>query len=134
MMDKEEKLGKEDIPNSDNDEVIINDGIEFIPYQSPIVSEVAAVGYGPDPMLIEAISSIGDDDIIFTNFDDTIIVDVDSDMYGGPWPEDVLLEETDLSDLNIETDFLYEDDDINSEGESKDMKSNKYDDINDYFV
>jgi len=133
MMDKEEKLGK-NIPNSDNDEVIINDGIEFIPYQSPIVSEVDAVGYGPDPMLIGDISSIGNDDVIFTDFDDTIMIDVDSDMYGGPWPDDVLLEGTDLSDLSIETDFLYEDDDINSEGESKDMKSNKYDDINDCFV
>ena len=134
MMGKEEKLEKENIPNSDDDEVIINDGIESITYQSPIISEVAAVGYGPDPMLIEGISSIGNDDAIFTDLDDTIMVDVNSDMYGGPWPEDVLLEETDLSDLSFETEFLYEDDDINSEGESKDMKSNKNDDIVDYYV
>lgn len=85
-------------------------------------------------MLIEGISSIGNDDVIFTDLDDTIMVDVNSDMYGGPWPEDVLLEETDLSDLSFETEFLYEDDDINSEGESKDMKSNKNDDIVDYYV
>lgn len=133
-MGKEEKLEKENIPNSDDDEVIINEGIESITYQSPIISEVADVGYGPDPMLIEGISSIGNDDVIFTDLDDTTMVDVNSDMYGGPWPEDVLLEETDLSDLSFETEFLYEDDDINSEGESKDMKSNKNDDINDYFV
>lgn len=135
-MEKEENKGKDNILNSPNDESILdtgNDDIEVIPHWRTAICEGIAVTYGPDPTINKVFYSIEEDDVAFPCIDDEILIDVDSDMYGGPLPEDFLLNETDLSVLTSEFELLcgYDDD---SKDESRDRKSDESDDFDDYRI
>lgn len=109
-------------PISDSSQ-IIKDDIEIIPYQGPVAHESIAVVYGPDPTLMDNISRNEDDDLIFTELGDEIVVDVNSDMYGGPLPDDFYIEDIDICNLDdIEPIYL---EDIESIKESTDEESEK---------
>ena len=132
-MEKEDDKGNENIFNSPNDESnidIVNNDIEVIPHWKTAISEGIAVTYGPDPMISKFISSEEKDDEAFPCADGEILIDVDSDMYGGPLPVDFLLNETDLSVFTNEFELLCGDDN-DSKDESGDRK---YDDFDDYHI
>lgn len=130
-MEKEENKGKENILNSPNDEFnldIGNDDIEVIPQWGAAISEEISVTYGP-PLILNEDNHV----ITFQEIDDEPIVFVDSDMYGGPLPENFYLEEIDLYDSGDEFVPLC-DDIIDSDDESKDRKSNYWDDVDEHYV
>ncbi len=75
-----------------------NEEIEVIPYEGPVVAEAVAVTYGPDPCISEHLLAHIDDDDISERIDEIMIVDINSDMYGAPLPDDFYITEIDSSD------------------------------------
>lgn len=135
-MEKEANKGKDNILNSPNDESILdtgNDDIEVIPHWETAISEGIAVTYGPAPVINSFFSSIEEDDEAFPCVDGEILIDVDSDMYGGPLPVDFLLNETDLSVFTNEFELLCGNDN-DSKDESGDRKYDDFDDFDDYHI
>ena len=135
-MEKEANKGKDNILNSPDDESILdtgNDDIEVIPHWKTAISEGIAVTYGPAPVINSFFSSIEEDDEAFPCVDGEILIDVDSDMYGGPLPVDFLLNETDLSVLSSEIELLCGNDN-DLKDESRDRKSDESDYFDDYCV
>lgn len=77
------------------------------------------------------ISSIEENDVVFPCIDSELLIDVDSDMYGGPLPDEFLSEKNDLSDFDGDIKLLC-DYNIDPEDEAKDRESDKWSDFNDY--
>lgn len=94
-MDKKVQLEKRRILKEPCENPILNvanDDIGVIPNLGVSIAEEIAVTYGPDPMLIDEIACNEEAQMEF-------VVDVDSDMYGGPLPEDFYREDLDLTEL-----------------------------------
>lgn len=87
----------------DNSPNIVNDNInvisEDIPYQVVSTEEEIAVSYGPDPMFNE---------MVLSNEESGIIISIDSNMYGGPLPEDFYQENLELTALTNVVEFRVE--------------------------
>lgn len=112
-MSKEERIEKEIIPNAPDKEPghnIGNKEIEVVPYQESVIGHEISVDYEPDSG-IEDIAIFENDDVFFADNDD-VIVDVDSDMYGGPLPDDFYQADIEVFDLAHEIQFLLEEDTV----------------------
>lgn len=72
-------------------------------------------------------------EIVFQDFDEETMVDVDCNMYGGPLPEYFLIEENDLPEYSDDPD-LFIVDDIDSVEKPGDDRSDKSDDFEDYYI
>lgn len=112
-MDNKNKLEKESISKAQYEDCnrnIDNDDIEVIsediPYEVVSLGDDFAVTYGPDPRL-----------------NAEFFVDIDSDMYGGPLPEDFYRDDTNIPYLDQNIEFSC-DDDIESVKESGEKNPN----------
>lgn len=137
-MKKERKSEKENILNTPNenancdvgkDNMISNEDIEVIQYHGPVYCEESfAVTYGPSSAFVEELSSIEIEEAKCADLDDLIALDVDSNMYGGPMPQDFYVGDIDISDLSAELELLSDDDSI-QEDENPDKISNQKEDL-----
>lgn len=121
-MDKDE-VDEENAFNIKNQEAknVDDNDVEVIPYFGAVEASLVAVTYGPSPLIHVIMDS--SDDAVFENPDILIEVDVNADMYGGPWPEYFQQEETDINDiidLGTEIEHLFVDD-----TDSEDAQKNK---------
>lgn len=101
-MDKKVRFEKRRILNEpyENSSLnVSNDDIGVIPYPVFLQGEEIAVIYGPDPILIDEIACNEEAEIEF-------VVDVDSDMYGGPLHEDFYRDDLDLTELFNVDEFI----------------------------
>lgn len=122
MKNEEQRIEKENItngPQEDKNLKTINGDMEVFLNQENDISEEVVIIDGQDSMLTEDITSAENDNIILTEYDDEIFVDVDSDMYGGPLPEDFYCEDINFYDLSSEINTMY-DEELVSGDESED--------------
>ena len=103
MKNEEQRIEKENIsngPQEDKNLKTVNGDMGGFLNQENDISEEVVIINGQDSMLTEDITSAENDNIILTEYDDEIFVNVDSDMYGGPLPEDFYCEDINFYDLS----------------------------------
>lgn len=107
-----------------------NEDIEVCPkvslYNGSAIAEAVAVTYGPPPFIEQSLSTNIDDEVFPESIDEDMIIDINSDMYGAPLPDDFYVADLDSFDLSVESELLQAEE---TESEKKDNEPHKGDDL-----